>query len=184
MEVQSGLQQPEPRPLGSPRLGTNQQSELEDRQADTCIRPSADNHSRDGQTASHRDDKKPTSAVRGYHSSKSASMNPSVGSSWTSGGSGGQGTRSSSSYTRASLQHYLSHHQQHPHHHPQSAHTGYTYCPAHTAEFILAESNFFPAFAAPSWAVRSQQFGLIEDLQCLEMANPDTNCKQRHGSRV
>lgn len=35
-----------------------------------------------------------------------------------------------------------------------------------------------------SWAVTSQHFGLKEDSQCLEMANPDTNSKQRHGSSL
>lgn len=131
MEVQSGVQQPEPRPLGSPRSGANQQNELDDRQADAGGRPSADNHSKDAQPASQKDDKKPSAAVRGYHSSKAATMSPSLGSSWTTGSSGGQGTRSGPSFTRASLQHYLSHHQQHPHH--QSTHTSYAYCPAHTA---------------------------------------------------
>lgn len=143
MEVQSGLQQPEPRPLGSPQLGANQQSELDDRHADACIRPSADNHSKDGQTASQRDDKKPSAAVRGYHSTKAAAMNPSVGSSWTTGGSGGPGARSGSTFTRSSLQHYLSHHHQQAHHHPQSTHTSYAYCPTHTAV-----STRFPVFVS------------------------------------
>lgn len=31
-------------------------------------------------------------------------------------------------------------------------------------------------------AVISRHFGLEEDFQCLEMANPDTKSKQRHGS--
>lgn len=58
MEVQSGVQQPEPHPLGSPRSGANQQNELDDRQTDASGRPSADNHSEDAQPASQKDDKK------------------------------------------------------------------------------------------------------------------------------
>lgn len=58
MEVQSGVQQPEPHPLGSPRSGANQQNELDDRQTDASGRPSADNHSKDAQPASQKDDKK------------------------------------------------------------------------------------------------------------------------------
>lgn len=142
MEVQSGVQQLEPHPLGSPQSGANQQSELDDRQTDASGRPSADNLSKDAQPASLKDDKKqPSAAVRAYHSSKAAAMSPSLGSNWTTGGSGGQGARSGPSFTRASLQHYLSHHPQHPHHHPQSSHTSYAYCPAHaavsTAEFFF-----------------------------------------------
>uniref|UniRef100_A0A671XDU5 RNA binding motif single stranded interacting protein 3 n=1 Tax=Sparus aurata TaxID=8175 RepID=A0A671XDU5_SPAAU len=57
-------------------------------------------------------------------------MSPSLGSNWTSGSGGGQGSRSYPSVPRASLQHYLS--QQH--HHPPSTHTSYAYCPAHTAQ--------------------------------------------------
>lgn len=71
----------------------------------------------------------PSAAVRGYHSSRAAAMSPSLGSNWTSGGGGGQGSRSYPSVPRASLQHYLS--QQH--HHLPSTHTSYAYCPAHTA---------------------------------------------------
>lgn len=56
-------------------------------------------------------------------------MSPSLGSNWTPGSGGGQGSRSYPSVPRASLQNYLS--QQH--HHPQSTHTSYAYCPAHTA---------------------------------------------------
>lgn len=58
MEVQSGVQQPEPRPLSSPRSGANQQNELDDRQTDASGRPSADNHSKDVQPANQKDDKK------------------------------------------------------------------------------------------------------------------------------
>ncbi|KAM6974173.1 RNA-binding motif, single-stranded-interacting protein 3 isoform 1-T1 [Tautogolabrus adspersus] len=134
MEVQSGLQELEPCPLGSPPPEANQQNELDDQQTDTCSRPSADNLSRDGQLASQRDDKKPSAAVRGYHSSKAAAMNPSVGSNWTTGGSGFQGASGSSSFNRLGLQHNLSHHQQQPHYHPQSRHTSYAYCPAHSAQ--------------------------------------------------
>lgn len=60
-------------------------------------------------------------------------MGPSLGSNWTTGSSGGQGAWSGPSFTRASLQHYISHQQQHAQHHPQSTHTSYAYCPAHTA---------------------------------------------------
>lgn len=58
MEVQSGVQQVEPRPLGSPRSGANQQNDFDDRQTDDSGRPSADNHSKDVQPASQTDDKK------------------------------------------------------------------------------------------------------------------------------
>lgn len=58
MEVQGGVQQLEPRPLGSPRSGANQQNELDDRQTDDSGRPSADNHSKDVQPTSQIDDKK------------------------------------------------------------------------------------------------------------------------------
>ncbi|XP_071384133.1 CUGBP Elav-like family member 3-B, partial [Centroberyx affinis] len=139
MEVQSGIQQPEPLPLGSPRSGANQQSESEDRQTDASARPSADSHSKDPQPASQKDDKKPSAAVRGYHSSKTAAMSPSLGSQWTT--SGGQGAWSGPSFPRTSLHHYPSHQQhhqhqhQHQHHqHHQSTHASYAYCPAHTAQ--------------------------------------------------
>lgn len=82
----------------------------------------------------------PSAAVRGYHSSKAAATSPGLGSNWTAGSSGGQGARSGPSFTRSSLQHYLSHHQQHPHHHPQSTHTSYAYCQAHTA---VSTADFF-----------------------------------------
>uniref|UniRef100_A0AAQ6AQ23 RRM domain-containing protein n=1 Tax=Amphiprion ocellaris TaxID=80972 RepID=A0AAQ6AQ23_AMPOC len=133
MEVQSGAQQPESCPLGSPRSGANQQNEVDDRQTDASGRPSTDNHSKDAQPAAQKDDNKPSAAVRGYHSSKTAALSPSLGSSWTTGSSGGQGALSGPSFTRTSLQHYISH-QQHPHHHLQSTHTSYAYCPAHTAQ--------------------------------------------------
>ncbi|TKS88368.1 hypothetical protein D9C73_023202 [Collichthys lucidus] len=58
MEVQSGVQQPETRPLGSPRSGANQQNETDDRPTDASGRHSADNHSKDAQEASQKDDKK------------------------------------------------------------------------------------------------------------------------------
>lgn len=57
-------------------------------------------------------------AMRGYHS-----LSPSPGSHWIA--SGGQGVWSGASFTRKSLQHYLSHH-----HHPSYA--TYAYCLAHT----------------------------------------------------
>ncbi|XP_071060911.1 RNA-binding motif, single-stranded-interacting protein 3 isoform X3 [Pseudochaenichthys georgianus] len=58
MEVQSGAQQPEPRPLDSPRSGANQQDEHDDRQTDASGRPSADMHSTDAQPESQKDDQK------------------------------------------------------------------------------------------------------------------------------
>lgn len=58
MEVQSGVQQPEPCPLGSPRSGADQQNEVDDRQMDAGGRPSTDNHSKDAQPATQKDDKK------------------------------------------------------------------------------------------------------------------------------
>ncbi|KAI4818378.1 hypothetical protein KUCAC02_011721 [Chaenocephalus aceratus] len=58
MEVQSGAQQPEPRPLDSPRSGANQQDEYDDRQTDASGRPSADMHSTDAQPESQKDDQK------------------------------------------------------------------------------------------------------------------------------
>ncbi|KAK1881004.1 Phosphoinositide phospholipase C 5 [Dissostichus eleginoides] len=58
MEVQSGAQQPEPRPLDSPRSGANQQDEYDDRQTDASGRPSADTHSTDAQPESQEDDQK------------------------------------------------------------------------------------------------------------------------------
>lgn len=67
----------------------------------------------------------PGAAMRGYRSSKAATLNPSLGSGWPGAGSGGQGSRS--------LQHYLSQQQQQQHLHHQSTHTSYAYCPAHTA---------------------------------------------------
>lgn len=89
----------------------------------------------------------PSTAVRGYRSSKPV-VSPSLGSSWTSGSSGGQGARG--------LQHYLSHHQEHLHHHPQSTHTSYAYCPAHPAVST-------PSFSASLWACMwlSEYFSLI-----------------------
>ncbi|KAG7225479.1 hypothetical protein INR49_027474 [Caranx melampygus] len=63
MEVQSGVQQAEPGPLGSPRSGANQQNELDDRQTDASGRESSDNHSKDAQTASQKDDKKMSPSV-------------------------------------------------------------------------------------------------------------------------
>lgn len=58
MEVQSGVQQLEPRPLGSPRSGANQQNEFDDIRTDDAGGPSADNHSKDVQPARETDDKK------------------------------------------------------------------------------------------------------------------------------
>ncbi|XP_026155606.1 RNA-binding motif, single-stranded-interacting protein 3 isoform X10 [Mastacembelus armatus] len=131
MEVQSGAQQPEP--LGSPRSGANQQNELGDGQTNASGRSSTDNHSKDVQPASKKDDKKPSAAVRGYHSNKSAAMSPGLGSNWATGSGGGHGAWNSPSFACAGLQHYLSHQQQ-PHHRHQSTRTSYAYCPAHPAQ--------------------------------------------------
>ncbi|XP_038581720.1 RNA-binding motif, single-stranded-interacting protein 3 isoform X2 [Micropterus salmoides] len=173
MEVQSGVQQPEPRPLSSPRSGANQQNELDDRQTDASGRPSADNHSKDVQPANQKDDKKtvvmcsasciiycskgacshPSAAVRGYHSSKAAAVSPSLGSTWSTGTSGSQAARSS-------LQHHLSHQQQHPHHHSHSTHTSYAYCPAHTAPYAPPPHPMAP----PSPSTNSCSQGGAEQL--------------------
>ncbi|XP_069033176.1 RNA-binding motif, single-stranded-interacting protein 3 isoform X1 [Embiotoca jacksoni] len=132
MEVQSGVQQPEPCPLGSPRSGADQQNEVDDRQTDASSKNSPDNLSGDAQPATPKDDKKqPSAAVRGYHSSKTAAMSPSLGSGWAAGSSVGQGAWSGPTFTRAGLQHYISHHH---HHHPQSTHTSYAYCPTHAPQ--------------------------------------------------
>lgn len=131
MEVQSGVQQPDPCALGSPRSGANQQNEADGGQEDASGRNSTDR--KDTQPALQKDDRKPSAAVRGYHSSKTATMSPSLGSSWSSGSGGGQGNWSGPSLNRSSLQHYISHHHQHPHHHSQSTHTSYAYCLAHTS---------------------------------------------------
>uniref|UniRef100_A0A3Q3J3N3 RRM domain-containing protein n=1 Tax=Monopterus albus TaxID=43700 RepID=A0A3Q3J3N3_MONAL len=58
MEVHSGVQKPEPHPLGSPPSGANQQNELDDGQMDAGGSPSSENHSEDVQPPSKRDDKK------------------------------------------------------------------------------------------------------------------------------
>ncbi|KAF3834026.1 hypothetical protein F7725_025230 [Dissostichus mawsoni] len=104
MEVQSGAQQPEPRPLDSPRSGANQQDEYDDRQTDASGRPSADTHSTDAQPESQEDDQKQSAAGRGYHSSKAAAT----------GSRGGHGAWSGPSFTHTSLQNYLSNQQHHP----------------------------------------------------------------------
>ncbi|CAB1437592.1 unnamed protein product [Pleuronectes platessa] len=58
MEVQSGVQQAEPHPLGSPRSGANQQSALDDSQTDAGGGPSSENQSTNVQPAGQRDDTK------------------------------------------------------------------------------------------------------------------------------
>ncbi|XP_035476500.2 RNA-binding motif, single-stranded-interacting protein 3 isoform X2 [Scophthalmus maximus] len=160
MEVQSGVQQAEPRTLGPPRSGSNQQNVLDDRQMDASGRPSSDNHSRDAQPASQRDDRKPSAAVRGHHSSKAraAAMSSSLGSSWTGGGGGvGQGAWSGPSFSHASLQHYVSH----PHHHHQSTHTGFAYCPSHTSQSYAPPPH---PMAPPSPSTNSCSQGGAEQL--------------------
>ncbi|XP_031722485.1 RNA-binding motif, single-stranded-interacting protein 3 isoform X10 [Anarrhichthys ocellatus] len=145
MDVQSGVQQPEPRPPGSPRSGANQQNELDDRQTDASGRSSPDSHSQDAQPANQRDDKKPGAALRGYHSSKAAAACS----------SGGQGAWSGASYTRTSLQHYLSHHQQLPQ--PQS----FAYCLANTAQSYAPPPH---PMAPPSPSTNSCSQGGAEQL--------------------
>lgn len=58
MEVQSGVQHKEPRPLGSPPSGANQQDEQDDSQTDAGGRASSDSHSKDSEAASHKDDRR------------------------------------------------------------------------------------------------------------------------------
>ncbi|XP_029023254.1 RNA-binding motif, single-stranded-interacting protein 3 isoform X1 [Betta splendens] len=127
MEVQSGLQPPEPRPPSAPRPGPNQQSAAGDGQADAGGGGTfAD--SRDAQPTSGKDDKKPGAAVRAYHSqAKPAPTDPSPGCSWDPGTGGDQGSWGGASFARGSLQHYVSHHH-------QSSHTSYSYCSAHTPQ--------------------------------------------------
>lgn len=67
MEVQSGVKQPEPRALGSPRSGANQQNEFDDRQPDDSGRTSADNRSKDVLPASQTDDKKVSCGLQLLH---------------------------------------------------------------------------------------------------------------------
>ncbi|XP_054461424.1 RNA-binding motif, single-stranded-interacting protein 3 isoform X1 [Anoplopoma fimbria] len=147
MEVQSSVQQPEPRPLGSPRSGANQQNEFDDGQTDASGRSSADSHSKDAQPANQNEDQKPSAAVRGYHSSKVANAS----------GGGGQGAWSGTSYTRTSLQHYLSHHQQQHHPHHQS----YAYCPANIAQSYAPPPH---PMAPPSPSTNSCSQGGAEQL--------------------
>ncbi|XP_068603620.1 RNA-binding motif, single-stranded-interacting protein 3-like [Brachionichthys hirsutus] len=116
MAVQGGVQQPEPRPLS----GANQQNEH-----DSGDGPSTE----DVRPASRMDDRKPTSAVRGYHGSKVAVLRPSLGSNWTAGRGGGRWARSCPSPARTDL-HYLSQ----LYHHPQSVRSSSAYCSAHSAQ--------------------------------------------------
>lgn len=58
MEVQSGVQQPEPRPLDSPGSGAAQQNQMNDRQMDASGRTSSDDGSKDAHPSTQRDDKK------------------------------------------------------------------------------------------------------------------------------
>lgn len=67
MEVQSGVKQPEPRALGSPRSGANQQNEFDDRQPDDSGRTSTDNHSKDVLPASQTDDRKVSCGLQLLH---------------------------------------------------------------------------------------------------------------------
>lgn len=67
MEVQSGVKQPEPRALGSPRSGANQQNEFDDGQPDDSGRTSTDNHGKDVLPASQTDDKKVSCGLQLLH---------------------------------------------------------------------------------------------------------------------
>lgn len=67
MEVQSGVKQPEPSALGSPRSGANQQNEFDDRQPDDSGRTSTDNHSKDVLPANQTDDKKVSCGLQLLH---------------------------------------------------------------------------------------------------------------------
>nr|XP_020453098.1 RNA-binding motif, single-stranded-interacting protein 3 isoform X3 [Monopterus albus] len=160
MEVHSGVQKPEPHPLGSPPSGANQQNELDDGQMDAGGSPSSENHSEDVQPPSKRDDKKPSAAVKGYHSSKAAAMSPGLGSSWATGSSASQGAWSSPSFACASLQHYLSY-QPHPHHRHQCMHTSYASCPVHTAQSYAPPPH---PMAPPSPSTNSCSQGGAEQL--------------------
>ncbi|TNN59991.1 hypothetical protein EYF80_029833 [Liparis tanakae] len=55
MDIQSGVQQPEPRPFGSPLSGANQHNESDDRQTDASGGSSADSRSEDVQPANQKD---------------------------------------------------------------------------------------------------------------------------------
>ncbi|XP_043994082.1 RNA-binding motif, single-stranded-interacting protein 3 isoform X5 [Gambusia affinis] len=156
MEVQSGVQQPEPCPLDSPQSVASQQNEVKDGQMDTSGRTSTDNQSKDTHPASQKDDKKPSAAVRGYHSSKTSS----ISSSWASGVSGGQESWSSH-FTHASLQQYIPYHQQHRHHHPPSTQTSYSFCTAHTAQPYAPPPH---PMAPPSPSTNSCSHGGAEQL--------------------
>lgn len=49
--------------------------------------------------------------------------------------------------------------------------------------FLPVEGNLSPSIRPfLSWTVRSQHFVLEEDSQHLQMANPESICKQQHGS--
>ncbi|XP_031722479.1 RNA-binding motif, single-stranded-interacting protein 3 isoform X5 [Anarrhichthys ocellatus] len=87
----------------------------------------------------------PGAALRGYHSSKAAAACS----------SGGQGAWSGASYTRTSLQHYLSHHQQLPQ--PQS----FAYCLANTAQSYAPPPH---PMAPPSPSTNSCSQGGAEQL--------------------
>ncbi|XP_052327851.1 RNA-binding motif, single-stranded-interacting protein 3-like isoform X1 [Oncorhynchus keta] len=129
MDIRSGIQKAvEPFPTSLPsspqQSGAHQQSEPEDSQADRSARPTADNHSKDTQPAAgHRDDKKPSAAVRGYHSSKTAMSPASFSSQWNSSVQGACSGHSVS-YPCASLQYPA-----HLHHH-----TSYAYCQGQPAQ--------------------------------------------------
>ncbi|XP_008420646.1 RNA-binding motif, single-stranded-interacting protein 3 isoform X2 [Poecilia reticulata] len=153
MEVQSGVQQPEPCPLDSPQSVASQQNEAKDGQMDTSGRTSADDQSKDTHPESQKDDKIASAAVRGYHSSKTTS----IGSGWASGVSGGQESWSSH-FTHASLQQYIPHHQQH--HQTPSTHTSYSFCTAHTAPYAPPPHPMAP----PSPSTNSCSQGGAEQL--------------------
>nr|XP_046218424.1 RNA-binding motif, single-stranded-interacting protein 3-like isoform X1 [Oncorhynchus gorbuscha]XP_046218425.1 RNA-binding motif, single-stranded-interacting protein 3-like isoform X1 [Oncorhynchus gorbuscha] len=118
MDIQSGIQMAmETLPSSPQQSGTHQQSEPEDGQTEGSARPTADNHSKDTQPAAGHQDDKPSAAVRGYHSSKTAMSPAGFSSQWTSGVQEAWSGHTVS-YPRASL-HY-------PAHHP--THASYAYC--------------------------------------------------------
>ncbi|XP_036826587.1 RNA-binding motif, single-stranded-interacting protein 3 isoform X2 [Oncorhynchus mykiss] len=120
MDIQSGIQMAvETLPCSPQQSGTHQQSEPEDGQTEGSARPTADNHSKDTQPAAGHQDDKPSAAVRGYHSSKTAMSPAGFSSQWTSGVQEAWSGHTVS-YPRASL-HYPAHH-----HHP--THASYGYC--------------------------------------------------------
>lgn len=96
-------------------------------------------------------------AARSFKCNKAAT-------SWGSGISGGQGSRSVSSFPRSNIQHYQ--HQQHLRHYPQSTHTCYTYSPANLTVSTSVNRHFIiGALVCPTLFV----FFCESSLVCLEV---------------